>query len=137
MSTQIKTADYSALLQNIKQRIHAAQYEALRAVNKTLIGLYWDIGRIIVERQRGDTWGKSVVKRLTKDLHAEFPGIGGFSASNLWRMRFFYQSYSDHPKLAPLVREIGWSHNIAIMEKCKDDLQREFYLTASPAGRSG
>jgi predicted nuclease of restriction endonuclease-like (RecB) superfamily len=128
MSTQIKKADYSALLQDIKQRIHAAQYEALRAVNKELIGLYWDIGRMIVERQKGDTWGKSVVEWLARDLHAESPGIGGFSASNLWRMRFFYQSYSNHPKLAPLVREIGWSHNIAIMEKCKDDLQREFYL---------
>ena len=83
---------------------------------------------MIVERQKGETWGKSVVERLAKDLQVESPGIGGFSASNLWRMRFFYQSYSDNPKLAPLVREIGWSHNIVIMEKSKDDLQRAFYI---------
>ena len=65
--------DYATLLGEIKQRIRAAQYEALKAVNKEMISLYWDIGRMIVERQQGDTWGKSVVERLAKDLQAEFP----------------------------------------------------------------
>jgi len=83
---------------------------------------------MIVERQQGATWGKSVVSRLAEDLQAEFPGIGGFSASNLWRIRGFYEAYAAKPKLAPLVREIGWSHNLIVLEKCKDDLEREFYL---------
>jgi len=96
-------------------------------VNKELIFLYWDIGRMINERQKEYTWGKSVVELLAKDLQKEFPGIKGFSASNLWRMRIFYQEYYQNPKLAPLVREIGWAHNLIIMEKCKDDLEREFY----------
>ena len=52
----------------------------------------------------------------------------GFLAANLWRMRSFYETYRQSEKLAPLVREIGWTHNIIIMEQCKDDLQREFYL---------
>lgn len=119
---------YNSLLGEVKQRIRSAQYEALRAVNKELILLYWDIGRIIVEKQKGDTWGKSVVEMLAKDLQLEFPGIKGFSISNLWRMRTFYQQYYQKPKLARLVREIGWGPNITIMEKCKDDLQREFYM---------
>lgn len=58
----------------------------------------------------------------------EFAGIGGFSAANLWRMRLFYDTYSSEIKLAPLVREISWSKNIIIMEKCKDVLEREFYI---------
>lgn len=128
MSNEIKVAEYSELLQNIKQRIRAAQYEALKAVNKELIGLYWDIGRMIVERQEGKTWGKSVVQHLAKDLQMEFPGIKGFSAQNLWYMRQFYSTYSDNKKLQPLVGEISWSKNLVIMGKCKDDLQREFYI---------
>jgi len=111
-------SDYKELLGKIKQRIRSAQYEALRAVNKELISLYWDIGQMIVERQKEETWGKSVVKRLAEDLRAEFPGITGFSASNLWRMRIFYETYAPNEKLAPLVREISWSKNIIIMERC-------------------
>jgi predicted nuclease of restriction endonuclease-like (RecB) superfamily len=120
--------DYRELLGKIKERIRSTQYEALRAVNKELISLYWDIGRIILERQKGETWGKSIVKKLAHDLQAEFPGITGFSASNLWRMRIFYETYATNGKLAPLVREISWSKNIIIMERCKEDLEREFYL---------
>lgn len=43
-------------------------------------------------------------------------------------MKLFYESYANKEKLAPLVREVGWTHNLVIMEKCKDDLEREFYL---------
>ena len=120
--------DYAVLLSEVKERVRAAQYEALKAVNKELVALYWDIGKLIVERQDREGWGKSVVKRLANDLQNEFPGIGGFSTSNLWRMKGFCEAYADSTKLAPLVREIGWSHNIVIMERCHDSLEREFYI---------
>jgi predicted nuclease of restriction endonuclease-like (RecB) superfamily len=120
--------EYGQLLREIKERVRSAQYEALRAVNKELVGLYWDIGRMIVERQMGATWGKAIVERLAGDLQVEFPGVGGMSASNLWRMRLFYETYSTSEKLAPLVREIGWSHNLVVLERCSDPLEREFYI---------
>ena len=123
-----KPQDYPGLLTKIKERIRSAQYEALKAVNKELVGLYWDIGRMIVERQDVEGWGKAVVEQLAADLRMEFPGVGGFSASNLWRMKAFFEAYTGLEKLAPLVREIGWSHNLAILERCKDPLEREFYL---------
>jgi predicted nuclease of restriction endonuclease-like (RecB) superfamily len=123
-----KPQDYPRLLTEIKERIRSAQYEALKAVNKELVGLYWDIGRMIVERQDVEGWGKAVVEQLAADLRTEFPGVGGFSASNLWRMKAFFEAYNGLEKLAPLVREIGWSHNLAILERCKDPLEREFYL---------
>ena len=123
-----KPQDYPRLLSEIKERIRSAQYEALKAVNKELVGLYWDIGRMIVERQDVEGWGKAVVEQLAADLRTEFPGVGGFSASNLWRMKAFFEAYAGLEKLAPLVREIGWSHNLAILERCKDPLEREFYL---------
>ena len=124
----IVAKDYTALLAEVKQRVRAAQYQALRAVNRELVGLYWDICRMIVGRQSGKTWGKAVVERLAEDLQAEFAGVGGFSASNLWRMKAFYEAYAGAPKLAPLVREISWSHNLAIMERCEGPLEREFYI---------
>ncbi len=123
-----KPQDYPRLLTEIKERIRSAQYEALKTVNKELVGLYWDIGRMIVERQDVEGWGKAVVEQLAADLRAEFPGVGGFSASNLWRMKAFFKAYTGLEKLVPLVREIGWSHNLAILERCKDPLEREFYL---------
>jgi predicted nuclease of restriction endonuclease-like (RecB) superfamily len=121
-------ADYVRTLDEIKKRVRAAQYDALKAVNREQIALYWDIGGIIVARQQHTSWGRSVVERLAADLQQEFPGVSGFSASNLWRMRSFYMSYSEDEKLAPMVREIAWSQNIMIMEKCHDAKQREFYI---------
>lgn len=119
---------YSVLPGEIKHRIQSAQYEALKAVNRELIALYWDIGRIIVSRQEGKTWGKGIVEQLARDLKADFPKVAGFSARNIWRMRDFYLTYRDNEKLSPMVTEIGWTHNQVIWAKCKDDLQREFYI---------
>lgn len=114
--SELSASNYNELLIEIKHRIRSAQYEALKAVNKELIALYWDIGRMIITSQQGETWGKSVVKNLSKDLQAEFPGISGFSAANLWRMKLFYETYVNKEKLAPLVREIGWTHNLVLSE---------------------
>ena len=100
----------------------------MRAVNKELIGLYKEIGHMIVEKQELLEWGKSVVENLAKDLQNEFPGTEGFSSRNLWRMRTFYLEYRDNEKLPLLVAEISWSHNIVLIEKCKDLLEREFYV---------
>lgn len=120
--------EYQILLGALKERIRSAQLQALRAVNYGQIALYTDIGRMIVEKQQGETWGKSIVGNLAEDLRHEFPGANGFSAANLWRMRNFFEAYGKDEKLAQLVREIGWSHNITILEKCKDPLEREFYI---------
>ena len=120
--------EYADILAALKERVRSAQYAALKAVNTELVGLYWDIGCMLVERQTDAGWGKGVVQQLAVDLQQAFPGVGGFSASNLWRMKAFFEAYRDHEKLAPLVREIGWSHNLAILERCKDPLEREFYL---------
>lgn len=119
---------YNDFLTEIQEKVYNSQYNALKAVNTELINLYWEIGKSIIEKQELHNWGKSVVENLAKDLQKEFPGIKGFSSSNLWRMRNFYQKYIENKKLAPLVREIGWSHNLVILEKCNDDLEREFYI---------
>ncbi len=120
--------NYIIFLSEIKERIKVAQYAALNVVNKELITLYWDIGKKIVEQQEKYGWGKAIVETLAKDLQKEYPEIKGFSSANLWRMRTFYLNYKNSEKLAPLVREISWTKNIIIMEKCKEDLERQFYI---------
>ena len=92
--------EYVTLLDDIKERIRLAEYEALGTVNKELISLYLDIGRMIVDRQEGMTWGKSVVEQLAKDLQAEFSGISGFSARNIWYMRDFYNRGAEAENLS-------------------------------------
>ncbi|MDO8550006.1 MAG: DUF1016 N-terminal domain-containing protein, partial [Ignavibacteria bacterium] len=108
-------AEYKNFFIEIKERIRQAQYDALKTVNKQLIGLYWDIGKMIVEKQEAPGWGKSIVENLSSDLQKEFPGIKGFSARNVWYMRNFYFIYYKNPKLQPLVAEIAWAHNLVIM----------------------
>jgi len=103
--------DYGCLLGEIEERIRSAQYEALRKVNRELISLYWDIGRLIAERQRDAGRGKSVVQTLAADLQAKSPGIGSFSARNIWRLRHFYLTHHDNEELPP-VAGIGWMHNL-------------------------
>ncbi len=120
--------DYINFFTEVKERIRRSQYEALKAVNKELIQLYWDIGRMIVDKQQELGWGKSVVEQLSKDIQKEYPGIQGFSTTNLWNMRLFYSEIQQHEKLQPLVGEISWTKNILILTKCKDPLEREFYM---------
>jgi len=124
MAKQALSKDYKLFLAEIKEKVYQSQYEAMKQVNKALIKLYWDIGRSIVERQQKHKWGKSIVEALAADLQQEFPGMDGFSSRNVWRMRMFYLEYENLP---PLVAEIGWSHNIIIIEKCKDASERQFY----------
>jgi predicted nuclease of restriction endonuclease-like (RecB) superfamily len=125
---EISGEEYKSFLIKIKQRIAASQYAALRAVNKELIALYWDLGKRIVEQQERFGWGRSIVESLAKDLQKEYPGMKGFSSQNLWYMRQFYLNYKDEPKLQQLVGEISWGNNIVIFSKCKNSQEREFYL---------
>ena len=119
---------YEPLLNDLKEMIQNKQYRVLKLLNSETINLYWEIGKEICIQQEQNGWGKSIVQVLSVELQKEFPGAKGYSAANLWRMRNFYLTYRNSEKLAPLVREISWSNNIIIMEKCKDDLKCEFYI---------
>jgi predicted nuclease of restriction endonuclease-like (RecB) superfamily len=119
-----------SLIAEIKERVRQAQYEALQVVNVHLINLYWEIGRSISEKQ-SESWGKTLVPTLSRELQNEFPGVGGFSEGNLWLMAQLYTEYQGVENLVPLVREISWSKHISILKKCKDNLEREFYIRAT------
>src|SRR3989338_4921409 len=127
----VVTNDYVEFLNSIRSRIRSAQISASRILNKGLVGLYWSIGKDIVDKQAKLGWGKSVVEQLSKDLRREFNGTSGFSTQNLWYMRQFYIEYQEHANLQQLAGEIPWFSNITILSKVKDPAARAYYLRAT------
>jgi predicted nuclease of restriction endonuclease-like (RecB) superfamily len=117
-------AEYGEIISIIER----SRENAFRAVNRELISMYWDIGGYVSEKVKHGGWGKAVVEDFARFIQAERPDIKGFSASNIWRMRQFYETYNGSEKLAPLVREISWTQNLLIMSRAKTDEAREFYL---------
>lgn len=93
--------DYVAFLESLKSRVRQAQTKAMLSVNRELIQLYWDIGRQIAERQEREGWGRATVERLADDIQKAFPGMGGFSRTNVFRMRAFYLAYQGQTEVVP------------------------------------
>lgn len=87
--------------------IEVARTRAVTAANTMLIDLYWNIGEYISRKVAEEQWGRGTVEALAVYIQRRRPGASGFSASNLWRMRQFFETYSGQPKLAPLVRELS------------------------------
>ena len=108
--------------------IEAARTRAVAAVNTTLIDLCWQIGEYISRQVASSRWGQGTAAELAEYIQRRTPNVRGFSASNLWRMRQFFDTYYHWGRLAPLVRELSWTHNLLILSRCKRDEEREFYL---------
>lgn len=116
--------DFNAIVNQIQQTKH----NVYQFANQSLIELYWNIGKLISQQVASNQWGKSVVSELAKFIIGQDPEIKGFSDKNLWRMKQFYETYHDNPKLSSLVREIPWTHNTIIFSRCKSAEEQEFYL---------
>jgi predicted nuclease of restriction endonuclease-like (RecB) superfamily len=108
--------------------IQAARGRAIAAVNTALVELYWRIGEYISRRVAEDGWGKGTVEALAEAIRRRIPNVNGYSARNLWRMSQFFETYRNQPKLSAQLTELSWSHNLAIMSRCKRHEEREFYL---------
>lgn len=120
--------DYDAFLNDLKERIRTAQIRAALAVNKELILLYWQIGQDILARQRQQGWGAKVIQKLAKDLKKTFPDLKGFSRTNLLYMRAFAEAYPDEEFVQQLAGQIPWFHNCVLLDKVKDDIERQWYI---------
>lgn len=112
----------------VVQLIAAARQRAFQSVNTTLIDLYWQVGQYISRRLASAEWGEGTLDRLARFIARRDPGARGFSRSNLFRMRQFYETYQDDQIVAPLVRQLPWSHNLIILGQSKRPEEREFYV---------
>ena len=124
MSTPINTPDFAEVV----RLIDTARQQAYRAVNTTLIELYWQVGAYLSAKTKAAEWGDGVIKQLAQHLAVTQPGLQGFTRSNLFRMRQFYETYQQDEKVAPLVRQLSWTHNLIILGQSKHPEEREFYL---------
>jgi predicted nuclease of restriction endonuclease-like (RecB) superfamily len=117
-----------ATFSEVVDLIAATREKCLQAVNTALIDLYWRVGEIISGKIAGAEWGDGVVAELASYIARTQPGLRGFTRSNLFRMRQFYETYQGDKKVAPLVRQLPWSHNLIIMGQSRRPDEREFYL---------
>jgi len=128
---EISNIEYSKLLTEIVDNIEKAKVKASKMLNSTLIELYYNNGKLIIERQQQFGWGQSVIKRLSEDLNKTYDGLTGYSISNLQYMRQFYLEYKDNPVLLSYTLQIPWGQNLLILQKTIDLEERAYYLKAT------
>ena len=137
---QITTTEptYEQVLADIKSRVQLARARAVHAANAELIGAYWYIGKEILRRQaeEGNRRGRGapkIVRRLSADLRAAFPDMGGFSAANLNRMRRFAAAWPEEEMLSHGVTTLPWGHVVSLIDGLDDRETRDWY--AARAGQ--
>ena len=118
---------YQSLLAEIKSSIRTAQVRATLSVNAEMILLYWQIGKMIADKQVQEGWSAKVIPRLATDLKNEFAELKGYSERNLSRMLTFYKEYAENLILPQPVAKLPWGHNILLIEKIKDQPTRFWY----------
>ena len=119
--------DYAETLSEIKQRIQQERLRVVLAANSAMVLLYWDIGRVILDRQERAGWGAKVIDRLSADLREATPDMQGLSPRNLKYMRAFAATWPDRKIVQRVVAQLPWRQNIALLERLDDEKTRLWY----------
>lgn len=114
-----------SIIENIKSEIRAAQYRATIHANSDLLLLYYDIGTLINEYK---TWGNKFIDNLSYDIQIAIPERQGYSVRNLKYMAKFSARFSDRKIVQEMLAQITWYHNIALMDKVKNNVVAEYFL---------
>lgn len=124
--------DYAATLEELKRHVHAARLRVQRKANSELLRLWWQIGRTILDRQEDASWGDGVLTRLAADLRREFPGMTGFSITNLKYMRRFAAAWTVPDPIGQRpVDQLPWGQVIDLITKLDDQELRDWYAGKS------
>lgn len=116
--------EYLNIIESIKTEIKSAQYKAALSVNRELIILYYNIGKIINEHK---SWGNKFIDNLAADIKLEFPNVKGYSVRNLKYMAKFAETYPDEQFVQQVVAQIPWGQNIVLIDKTNEDDIRRWY----------
>ena len=117
--------EYMNIVESIKQEIRTAQYRATVSVNRELLVLYHSIGEVINEHK---TWGNKFVENLAADIKMSFPDATGYSVRNLKYMAKFALRFPEKEIVQAALAQITWYHNIALMDKVKNNVVAEYSL---------
>lgn len=120
-------ADYKNVLSELKERIRRERLKVTLSANTSMTLMYWDIGRVILERQAQEGWGAKVIDRLSEDLKHSFPEMSGLSARNLKYMRKFAEAWPESIVVQRSVAQIPWRSNLTLLEKLEDSRLRLWY----------
>jgi predicted nuclease of restriction endonuclease-like (RecB) superfamily len=118
---------YAKTLGEIKRRIQQERLRVVLAANSAMVLLYWDIGRMILDRQEREGWGARVIDRLATDLREAFPDMQGFSPRNLKYMRAFAAAWPERAIVQEPLAQLPWYHHIALLEKLDGSAERLWY----------
>lgn len=140
---------FRPFVEALKAHIRDAQIRAALTVNRTLLTLYWNIGRAIAERQEAAGWGARVIDQLADEIQRAFPGVGGFSRANIYRMRAFHAAFplensgsvivaqaarQFEQSLPESVPDLPWWHQVVLFQRLKDPSLRQWYARAAVEG---
>lgn len=146
--------NYSESIKALKSAILSSRYKAATLVNKELLLLYFTVGKFISEKIAKEKWGAKVLENLSNDLQNELPGLRGFSATNMKRMRLFFESWEEHFLISPSLtiqlqdtdlqyfkfspsltvqldksfENVSFTHHIEILQNTKSVDERIFYI---------
>lgn len=116
--------EYFETIESIKNEIKSAQYKATVSVNRELIMLYYNIGKVINAHK---TWGSKFIDNLAADIKLSFPNTTGYSARNLKYMAKFAAMFEDAEIVQAVLAQLTWYHNMALMDKTQDTEQYVWY----------
>ena len=125
--------EYFETIESIKNEIKSAQYKAAVSVNRELIMLYYNIGKVINAHK---TWGSKFIDNLAADIKLSFPNTTGYSARNLKYMAKFAATYPDIEFVQTVSAQITWSHNVALLDKVRT-ITLEFGICKKPSKMAG
>jgi predicted nuclease of restriction endonuclease-like (RecB) superfamily len=127
----ISSVSHEPAFREVLALIEGARRRAFQAVNTELIDLYWRVGEYISRKIETAAWGQGVVAELAVYIQRHHPNLRGFTRASLFRMRQFFETYRDDKKVAPLLRQLKWTHHLMILGRCKRAEEREFYIRLS------
>ena len=111
-----KPTDYSILF---------SELDRLMAEQLSQMNLYCEIGRLVSSKAE-----KGAAVAASEYLQMTYPAVEGFSPRNLRRMRAFYATYEESPEITRLAMNLGWTQNVAILERCSSNEERAWYIRA-------
>ena len=120
--------DFRSIINDIKNEIRTTQIKVAIETNKSLINLYFKLGKILNDNYK---YGNKFIDKISRELRIEFPNTDGFSVRNLKYMKKFYLEYKDDAVVQRIVAQLPWRHNIVLMSKIKDNKTRKIYAKAT------
>jgi len=133
------TDEYKQFMVDVKSKMSNSQLQIAVSVNSALIMFYWELGEMIYLKQKESKWGGKFIEQLAIDLKKEFPSLKGFSRTNLFYIKKFYEFYVEYFNQNKIVHHDGglfendifkipWRHNVEILNRCKEIDESLYYV---------